>query len=280
MHYIGPHVSTQGGVSKAPANAKKTGATGFALFVKNQQQWRVPPLAMGEAEAFKDALRENGYTPGRVLAHAGYLINIANPDHDKQMRAVDSLVAELRRCHALGLDALVLHPGSHLKLMDTPGALRRAAEAVNFALNESEGVRVVLENTAGQGGCLGGPLRDLAAVLEGVGDTARAGVCLDTCHAFAAGINMRGPENAVKFLDEAFRLFGPGMLAGMHFNDTQSECGSHLDRHAPLGAGKLGWETFHALLGDGRTDNIPVILETPEEELWPAEIRALTGRGC
>ena len=279
MPFIGPHVSAGGGVSNAPANAKKTGATGFALFVKNQRQWRAPPLATGEVAAFKEALRENGFTPARVLPHAGYLVNIANPGREEQARALDSLVAELRTCHELGLESLVLHPGSHLKLMDTPGALRRAGEAVQFALNESEGVRVVLENTAGQGGCLGGPLPELAAILDVVKDASRVGVCLDTCHAFAAGIDLRGPENAVKFLDVAHRLFGPGMLAGLHLNDTKSELGSRLDRHAPLGAGRLGWETFHALVRDGRIENIPAILETPEEDLWPAEILALKNVG-
>ena len=275
MHFIGPHVSAQGGVANAPANAKKVGATGFALFVKNQRQWRAAPLAEGEAEAFQKALRENGYTPGMLLPHAGYLINIANPDHDKQMRAIDALVVELRRCRELGLASLNIHPGSHLKLMDAPDALRRVAGAVNSALGETEGVRIVLENTAGQGGCLGGALEELAAIIAGVKDIARVGVCLDTCHAHAAGIPVRGAQNAARLLDTAGRLFGPGLLAGMHLNDAKGEFGSRLDRHAPLGKGLLGWDTFHALASDRRTENIPLITETPDEEAWPVEIATL-----
>ncbi len=275
MYYIGPHVSTQGGAANAPAYAKKIGATGFGMFVKNQRQWIAPPLAQADADAFKTALAANGYTPAQVLPHAGYLINLANPDPDAQKRSLDSFVAELKRCHAFGLTALNLHPGSHLRLIPVSDALRRVGEAVNAALDETEGVRVVLENTAGQGGYLGQTLEELAAIIDVIKDRQRVGVCFDTCHAFAAGYELGTPENVAAFLDDVARLIGLDLFAGLHFNDTAGERGRHLDRHAPLGEGQLGWETFRAFVQDPRCENIPIVLETPDEDRWPDEVKRL-----
>jgi deoxyribonuclease-4 len=245
------------------------------MFVKNQRQWFTPPLAQEEADAFKSALRENGYTPAQVLPHAGYLINLANPEEDKQMFSLDSLVAEMKRCHAFGLDKIVLHPGSHLNAMGVPDALRRVGEALDFAHHESEGVCVVLENTAGQGSTVGSTLEELAGIIDATQDKSRVGVCLDTCHAFAAGYDLREPEKLAAFLDDAMRLFGKTMLRGFHFNDVRTALGGHWDRHMPLGDGLLGWETFGAFLRDGRCGDIPIVIETPEEERWPEEVRRL-----
>ena len=272
---IGPHVSAHGGLANAPANARRVGATGFGMFVKNQRQWFAPPLAQGEIDAFKSALAENGYAPAQVLPHAGYLINLANPEEDARMASLDSFVAELRRCHALGLETLVVHPGNHLGASTVPDALRRVGESICHALAETEGVRVVLENTAGQGTALGRNLEELAAILDTVENRARVGVCLDTCHAFVSGRDLRAEGAAAKFLDDATRLFGNETLAGFHFNDAQGLPGSRLDRHAPLGEGRLGWDVFQTLLRDNRCANLPLILETPEEDRWPGEIRRL-----
>ena len=275
MYFVGPHVSIGGSAANAPIYAKKIGATGFGMFVKNQRQWFASDLPQEEIDGFKAAMRENGYTPAEVLPHAGYLINLANPEEEKQMLSLDSLVAEMRRCHALGLDKLVLHPGSHLNAMGVPEALRRVGEALNFAHHESEGVCVVLENTAGQGSTIGRTLEELAGIVEAVEDVSRVGICLDTCHAFAAGYDLREPENIVAFLDDATRLFGKTMLRGFHFNDVKTALGGHWDRHVPLGEGFLGWETFGAFLQDKRCADVPVVIETPEEERWPEEVRRL-----
>ncbi|MCL1887647.1 MAG: deoxyribonuclease IV [Kiritimatiellaeota bacterium] len=270
--FIGPHVSIGGGLANAPANAAKTGATGFGMFVKNQLQWAARPVSRDDAEAFQAAMRKHGYTPAQVLPHAGYLINLATPDPAARRQALGAFVAELRRCHALGLSALNIHPGSHLGKIPLADAVQRVADAVNEALAETEGVRVVVENTAGQGGCLGGALEELAAVRGAVRDTGRLGFCLDTCHAFAAGIALDDPA---RLLDRAFALLGAGSLAGLHFNDTAGEFGRHLDRHAQLGDGRLGWEVFRAFLQDARCEKIPVVIETPDESRWPGEVARL-----
>lgn len=275
MFYVGPHVSIQGGAANAPVYARKIGATGFGMFVKNQRQWIAADLTDAECDAFKAAMAENGYTPAQVLPHAGYLINLANPDPDAHQRSLDSFVAELKRCHALGLTMLNIHPGSHLQKISPDAALIRIADSINTALDQTHGVKIVVENTAGQGGYLGKSLEELAAITSRVNDQTRIGVCLDTCHAFTAGYDLRQPAQVTAFLDDTQRLLGKHMLAGLHLNDTIGDLGSHKDRHAPLGHGTLGWATFQTIMRDPRCANIPVILETPEEDRWPDEIRQL-----
>ena len=275
MYFIGPHVSIAGGVAKAPGNAKALGATGFGMFVKNQRQWTAAPCTAAEATAFKAQLKAEGFSPDRVLPHAGYLINLANPAPDAHAKSMGSLKDELQRCRALGLDKLNLHPGSHLRLLSPAEACSRVAASINTALEETAGVAIVIENTAGSGGNLGSTFEELRAIIDGVEDKSRIGVCLDTMHAFAAGYDMRTREGFLKAMDHFARTVGMKYLRGMHLNDSKVAFNSHVDRHESLGKGLLGLEVFRSLMADQRFENIPLVLETPDEELWPQEIRDL-----
>lgn len=275
MKFVGPHVSTRGGVEQAPLNAARIGARAFGLFVKNQRQWRAPPPAAATRAAFAANLSAHGYHAGVVLPHAGYLINLASPDPGAHARSTAALADELRRCAALGLRCLNLHPGSHLRRITTEEAVQRVARAVDKALAEAPGVTVVLENTAGQGGCLGATLDELAAIIALVEDRERVGVCLDTAHLFAAGCDLRSPAGYEEVMATFDKTIGFPRLRGMHFNDTNVGVGSRVDRHAPLGEGHLGWATFARLMRDPRLDGLPLILETPDEARWPEEIRRL-----
>ncbi|MDD5705059.1 MAG: deoxyribonuclease IV [Kiritimatiellae bacterium] len=275
MKYVGPHVSTQGGVEQAPLNAAGIGAKAFGLFVKNQRQWQAPPTSPATCAAFAENMRANGYRAGVVLPHAGYLINLANPDPEAHARSTAALTDELRRCAALGLDRLNLHPGSHLKKITPAEAVKLVAQAINKALEEVSGVTVVLEGTAGQGGCLGANFEELAAMLALTRDRTRVGFCLDTAHLFGAGFDLRTPAAYARTMAQFDDIVGRQYLRGMHLNDTKVALGSRVDRHASLGDGQLGWETFALLMRDPRLDDLPLILETPDEDRWPEEIRRL-----
>ncbi len=275
MYFIGPHVSISGGVSNAPKSAKALGATGFGMFVKNQRQWTASPYAESDILDFKKRMAADGYTAQQVLPHAGYLINLANPDEDAHAKSMKSLLDELRRCMALGLDRLNLHPGSHLRLITVEEACGRVAQSINAALSETHGVTVVVENTAGSGGNLGSTFEELRMILDGVDDKARVGFCLDTMHAFAAGFDLRTRDGFLKTMDHFDRTVGMHHLRGMHLNDSKVEFNSHKDRHESLGSGLLGIEVFRCVMNDARFENIPLVLETPDESLWAQEILQL-----
>lgn len=275
MRFIGPHVSAAGSPAAAIANALSVGATGFALFVKNQRQWVGKPLPEADATAFAAAMAAAPYTACQVLPHAGYLINLANPDPKKHAKSMASFLDELHRCEVLGLDRLNLHPGSHLNQLSPEAACDRVAESINRALTETQGVTVVIENTAGQGAYLGAKPSELGRILSGVEDKTRIGFCLDTAHTFAAGYDIRTPDGWNAFLDEVDAAVGLHRLRGLHLNDSKGALGSHLDRHESLGKGFLGWELFETIARDPRMDGIPLILETPDDTLWPEETRHL-----
>ena len=275
MKYFGAHVSASGGVENAVRNAKDIGATAFALFTKNQRQWLAPELSPSQIDIFKQAMAEAGYTAAQVLPHDSYLINLGHPDEDGLEKSRESFFEEMRRCELLGLDRLNFHPGSHLKRIDEEGSLKRIAESINMALERSEGVTAVLENTAGQGSNLGFKFEHLAYIIDRVEDKSRVGVCLDTCHSFAAGYDLRTREACDATFAEFERIVGFKYLRGMHLNDAMRPLGSRIDRHSPLGDGEIGWECFKYIAHDPRFDNIPLILETPDEERWAKEIEAL-----
>ena len=275
MYYIGPHVSIGGGVANAPRNAKALGATGFGMFVKNQRQWTAAPYAQADVDAFRRQLKADGYTSAQVMPHAGYLINLANPDETAHAKSMASLLDELRRCMALGLDMLNFHPGSHLRLLTPQEACGRVARSINAALAETEGVTLVIENTAGSGGNLGAPFEELKAIIDGVDDKARVGVCLDTMHTFAAGFDIRTRDGFLKTMEHFDRTVGMGYLRGLHLNDSKVALNSHVDRHESLGAGLLGIDVFKCIMRDPRFENMPLVLETPNEELWAQEIEQL-----
>lgn len=275
MIKVGPHVSTTGGVENAPANAAALGATGFGMFTRNQRQWTPPPYPAGAASAFAAAMSAGGFDAGAVLPHAGYLINLASPDDSARERSIAALEDEVRRCMALGLDRINIHPGSSLGKISREEADARVADAINRVLAATEGVAVVIEDTAGQGSYLGAEFEEVAAIAAGVEDQGRIGFCLDTAHMYAAGHDVAGADAVRRVLDRFDAVAGISRLMGFHLNDTNSRLGSHLDRHAPLGTGALGWETFEALARDPRLAAVPFVIETPDESLWPSEISRL-----
>ena len=275
MKYFGAHVSASGGVENAVRNAQNIGATAFALFTKNQRQWLAPTLTEEQIATFRNAMQSAGYTASQVLPHDSYLINLGHPDEDGLEKSRESFFDEMHRCELLGLDRLNFHPGSHLKRIDDEGSLRRIAESINMALERSKGVTAVLENTAGQGSNLGYKFEHLAYIIERVEDKSRVGVCLDTCHTFAAGYDLRTKEACDRTFAEFDSIIGFGYLRGMHLNDAMRPLGSRIDRHSPLGDGEIGWECFRYIASDPRFDNIPLILETPDESRWAEEIAEL-----
>ncbi len=275
MYYIGPHVSIGGGVANAPKNAKALGATGFGMFVKNQRQWTAAPYTPADIEAFKQQMAADGYTAAQVMPHAGYLINLANPDEEAHAKSMGALIDEMRRCAALGLDKLNFHPGSHLRKLTPHAACTRVAQSINAALAQTQDVTLVIENTAGSGGNLGAPFEEIRAIIDGVDDRTRVGVCLDTMHAFAAGYDLRTRDGFLTTMEHFERTVGFAYLRGMHLNDSKVALNSRVDRHESLGKGLLGIEVFRCIMTDARFKNMPLVLETPNEELWEQEIQQL-----
>lgn len=275
MKYFGAHVSASGGLENAPANAHAIGATAFALFTKNQRQWSAPPLTETQAGRFRDACAQYGYTPEQILPHDSYLINLGHPEREGLEKSRAAFIEEMSRCEALGLDRLNFHPGSHLNKITALQSLDRIAESINIALDRTHGVTAVIENTAGQGSNLGFAFEHLAYIIERIEDKSRAGVCIDTCHAFAAGYDMSTREAFEHTFAEFDRIVGFGRLRGMHLNDAMKPLGSHIDRHSPLGEGMLGIDAFRFIASDPRFDGIPLILETPDESRWGEEIAML-----
>ena len=275
MKYFGAHVSASGGVENAPRNAHEIGATAFALFTKNQRQWAAPPLSQTQIEAFKEACEKYGYSAEQILPHDSYLINLGHPEEEGLQKSRDSFFHEMSRCEALGLDRLNFHPGSHLKKISEEESLDRIAESINMALERTEGVIAVIENTAGQGSNLGYDFAHLRYIIDRVEDKSRVGVCIDTCHAFAAGYDLSTEESCEKVFAEFEQIVGFKYLKGMHLNDAMKPLGSRVDRHSPMGDGVLGIDVFRYVARDKRFDGIPLILETPDESRWAEEIARL-----
>ena len=281
MKRIGAHVSASGGVSNAPLNAAKIGADALAMFVKNQRRWDAPPLSAEEIAAFKDALRQSGIRAEHVLVHDSYLINLGHPREAEREKSLNAFIDEIRRCEALGLRLLNFHPGSHLNEISAQVCLDNIAESLNFAIANTSGVKLVLENTAGQGSNLGYDFAQLAYVIDKISNKDRIGVCIDTCHAFAAGYDLRSRQAYERTMSEFDCVIGYKFLSGMHLNDTKNELGVRKDRHESLGRGFLGLAAFENIMNDPNIDEIPLILETIDEGLWAEEIallRSMQGR--
>ena len=275
MKYIGAHVSASGGVYNAPVNAAAIGANTFALFTKNQRQWSAPPLKDEDIELFKANCGKYDFRLDMILPHDSYLINLGQPDAGKAASAHAAFTEEMRRCQALGLARLNFHPGSHLKLIDMDACLQRIAEGIMKALNETEGVAAVIENTAGQGSNVGFELEQIARIIEYTHADSRVKVCIDTCHRFAAGYDLKSEAGYKEFWQKFEKLFGYDRLGGIHLNDAMKPLGSKVDRHAPLGDGELGWECFERIAADPKLEDVPIILETPEPDRWAEEIAHL-----
>jgi deoxyribonuclease-4 len=275
MKYIGAHVSAAGGVENAPLNAKKIGATAFALFTRNQRQWRSKPLGEKHIEAFKANCAAHGFGAGQILPHDSYLINLGHPEKAGLKKSRDAFLDEMLRCEQLGLQYLNFHPGSHLRKIDPSACLARIAESINLALAKTGGVTAVIENTAGQGSNLGYRFEQIAEIIERVEDKSRVGVCLDTCHMFAAGYELRTREGCEETFTAFDDIVGFDYLCGMHLNGSKATFGSRVDRHHSLEKGELGLTVFEYIMADPRFDGIPLVLETIDETLWPEEIRLL-----
>lgn len=275
MKYIGAHVSAAGGVENAPLNAHNIGATAFALFTKNQKQWVAPPLTEKSIELFRQRCSDYGFLPEHILPHDSYLINLGSPEPEGLEKSRNSFVEEMHRCEQLGLKKLNFHPGAHLNKISIDTCISTIATSINIALEKTKGVTAVIENTAGQGSAIGHRFEEIAQIIDQVEDKSRVGVCLDTAHTLAAGYEIRTREG----FDDTFRKFdeivGFNYLQGMHINDSKKELATRVDRHDSLGKGLMGMDMFRFILRDSRFDNIPLILETPDETLWGEEIALL-----
>jgi deoxyribonuclease-4 len=275
MKKVGAHISASGGVENAPENAFKIGAQAFALFTKNQRQWVANPLSANNIKGFRDNIEKFGFSPNFILPHDSYLINLGHPEKEGLDKSREAFNDEMQRCELLGLKLLNFHPGSHLNKIDPENSLLRIAESINIALNKTSGVTAVIENTAGQGTNLGFEFEQLAYIIENVEDKSRVGVCFDTCHGFVAGYDLRTANG----FDETFRKFdeiiGLKYLRGLHLNDAKKGLGSKVDRHESIGKGELGLDPFIRILNSPLFDNMPLILETPDEEIWAEEIKLL-----
>ncbi len=275
MKFVGAHVSASGGVFNAPLNATKIGAKAFALFTKNQRQWDAKPLEKEDIDKFKIALEKAQILPKHVLPHDSYLINLGHHDVEQRQKSLEAFIDEAKRCEQLGLDKLNFHPGSHLKMMSEEACLELISQSMNEALRQTKNVTLVVENTAGQGSNLGYKMEHLAYLMQNSIDKARVGVCIDTCHLFSSGYDIRDEESYRQTMTKFDTIIGFSYLKGMHLNDSKPDLGKRVDRHDSIGKGKLGVEPFGFIMNDDRMDDIPLILETIDEELWAQEITLL-----
>lgn len=273
--YIGAHVSAAGGVENAPINAAAIGATAFALFTKNQRQWVAKPLTDSSIEQFKENCGKLGFSPNYILPHDSYLINLGHPEEDALEKSRAAFLDEMQRCEQLGLTLLNFHPGSHLNKISEEKCLDIIAESINITLDKTRGVTAVIENTAGQGSNLGYKFEHLAHIISKVEDKSRVGVCLDTCHTVAGGYDIIDADSYEKVMNEFGAVVGFEYLKAIHLNDAKKGVGSRVDRHDSLGKGVLGIETFRRMMADSRFNNMPIVLETPDESIWKDEIALL-----
>ncbi len=275
MKYIGAHVSASGGVENAPLNAYSIGAKAFALFTKNQRQWVATPLTKKSIDLFKQRCDEFGFSPDHILPHDSYLINLGHPEEEGLTKSRNAFLDEMQRCEQLGLNRLNFHPGSHLNKMSVDECLSRIGESINIVLDKTEGVTAVIENTAGQGTNLGHTFEQIAHIIDKVEDKSRVGVCIDTAHTLAAGYEIRTKESFDETFTKFAEIIGFQYLKGMHINDSKKELASRVDRHDSIGKGLMNMDLFKFLMSDSRFDNIPLILETPDETIWAEEIKLL-----
>ncbi|HJE02264.1 MAG TPA: deoxyribonuclease IV [Aliarcobacter thereius] len=275
MKFVGAQVSASGGVYNSPINASLIGAKAFALFTKNQRQWNAKALDNETIDRWFKELEKSGIQSKHILPHNSYLINLGHPDSDAREKSLNSFIDEVQRCEILALDKLNFHPGSHLRKISEEECLDNIAKCMNITLEKTSGVKLVIENTAGQGSNLGYKFEHLAYLIDKVEDKSRVGVCIDTCHMFTAGYDIRTKDAYDKTWEEFDKIVGREYLAGMHINDSKPELGSRVDRHDSLGAGQIGWDAFKFIMNDSRMDDIPLVLETIDENIWAKEIETL-----
>ncbi|MBC8415200.1 MAG: deoxyribonuclease IV [Candidatus Cloacimonetes bacterium] len=275
MKYIGAHISIGGGVENAPLNAREIGAKAFAMFTKNQRQWYSKPLTKDNIKLFRENMKKEGYKPEHIMPHDGYLINLGHPEPEKLNRSRTAFLDEMQRCEQLGLPYLNFHPGSHLGQFSEEACLKTVADSVNIALSKTQNVSAIIEITAGQGNNVGYTFEHLAFIIKHVKDKTRVGVCYDTCHAFTAGYDIRTKDTFEKTFSDFEKIIGFNYLKGLHLNDSKKDLGTNVDRHESIGKGLIGLDAFRLLMNDKRFDDIPLILETPNSEIWADEIKLL-----
>ena len=273
--YIGAHISAAGGVENAPVNAHNIGAKAFAFFTKNQRQWKAAPLTEESIQLFKERCQELGFNMDYVLPNDSYLINLGHPEEEGLTKSRNAFLDEMQRCEQLGVNRLNFHPGSHLKKIEIDACLDRIAESINIVLDQTKGVTAVIENTAGQGTNLGHTFEQIAHIIDKVEEKSRVGVCIDTAHTLAAGYEIRTEESFKETFQSFEDIVGFNYLKGMHINDSKKELGTKVDRHDSIGVGVMGMTLFEMIMKDSRFDNMPLILETPDESIWAKEIEAL-----
>ena len=273
MKKIGAHVSVSGGVEMAPVNALGIGADAFALFTKNQRQWVAKPLSVESITLFKENCEKEGFDIRYILPHDSYLINLGHPDREGMEKSRAAFLDEMRRCELLGLKMLNFHPGSHLNKISIEKCLDRIAESVNMTLDKTTGVTAVIENTAGQGSNVGNEFWHLRYIIDKVEDKSRVGVCLDTCHTYTAGYDIVNEYDRV--FTEFDEVVGRNYLCTIHLNDSKKPLGSRVDRHDSIGKGLIGIDFFRRFMQDSRFNDMPVILETPDDTIWRDEIKML-----
>ncbi len=272
---IGSHVSISGGVSNAPINAKSLNAKAFAMFTKNQKQWAAKPLTDSEIALFKKELEKSKISADFVLPHDSYLINLGHHETEQRQKSLDSFIEEINRCDQLGLTLLNFHPGSHLKEITEDKCVEYVAESINTAISKTKNIKAIVETTAGQGSNIGYTFEQIAKIIELTEDKTRVGVCIDTCHIFSAGYDLRTKETYEKTMDDFEKIIGFKYLFGVHLNDSKGALGQKLDRHEDIGKGLIGLNCFKFIMNDKRFDNIPMVLETPNEDNWANEIKML-----
>jgi len=286
--FVGAHTSASGGVQNAVKHAQEIGARAFALFTKNQKRWDAKPFDAKTLDLWFSELEKSGIKPKHILPHDSYLINLGHPEEEKLEKSRNAFKDELERCEVLGLDRLNFHPGSHLVKLSAKEkrdeeflrdveerSLDVIAESINIALDKTNNVKAVIENTAGQGTNLGYKFEHLAYIIDKVEDKSRVGVCIDTCHMFVAGYDIRTREAYDKTWGDFDSIVGRDKLMGMHLNDSKPPLGSKKDRHHSIGEGEIGVDAFKFIMNDDRMDDIPMVLETINSDIWKQEIELL-----
>lgn len=272
MLYIGPHVSIASSIALSVERAHELGATGFAIFTKNQRQWKSTPLKDEEILLFKENLSKYGYSGNEILPHAGYLINPATPDAELREKSLNLFLEEASRLTQLSLNVINIHPGAYKEGSREDG-IKRSAAMLDEVLDRFPTIRIAVENTAGAGTILGSKFEELEMILDNVHAKDRLGFTLDTAHLFGAGYNVKDAPGAV--LDDFFSRFGADKLYGMHLNDSKVPLNSNKDRHDNIGKGLIGKDAFFDIVKRKEVQNIPLVLETPDDTLWMDEIKEL-----
>jgi deoxyribonuclease-4 len=272
MKYVGAHVSISGGLNQAVKRAYQLGANAFAMFTKNQRTWQSPILSNSTILDFKIACKKFHYQSNQILPHSSFLINLGHPIRSLLHKSRNAFIDELIRCEQLGLVLLNFHPGSHLRQITEEYCLEIVSDSINYVLEKTKNIILVIENTAGQGSNIGYSFEHLANIIHRVKNKSRIGVCLDTCHLFAAGYDFRTKKLYNYTFDCFNEIVGFNYLKGLHLNDSKGVLNSRIDRHHSLGKGNIGKLAFSWFIQDIRFENIPIILETIDSNIWSEEI--------